>query len=108
MLSELPLVLLLSTFLLPLLAVIAVTVLFLRVTWKMHQSLLKLHEKSLLLLASEDVQAFERLDAVVNPPSSSYSSSDRYYTGDARQVEDEGLKGILNDDELTGVYGAGF
>jgi hypothetical protein len=108
MLSEMPLPLLWSTFLLPLLTVLVVTFLFLRFAWKMHQSLVSLQERSLLLLASENAQDFERLDAVVNPPRSSYSESDTYYTGDAKQVEDERLKGLLNDDELTGVYGAGF
>lgn len=105
--SVMPLLLLSSISLLTMATILALTILFLRQSRSERADLVKLHEKTLLLLASRDVQAFEQLQAATNPPSPAYSPPDRYYTGDAQQVEDERLKGTLNDDDLTAIYGFG-
>ena len=100
--------LLLLLWLISSLTLTGLTILFLNHSRNERAALIKLHEKTLLLLASKDVRAFEQLQAATNPPSPAYSPPDRYYTGDQRQVEDARLKGTLNDDELTAIYGLGI
>lgn len=71
-------------------------------------SLAALAEQQSQLLASRTSRDFDEIRRAANPPEDPFANSATYYTGEAKQTEDERLTGVLNDDELTAIEGAGL
>lgn len=56
------------------------------------------------LLVAKDPMVYDALRRAVAPETDGGTEQPAYYyTGDAMQYQDDQLKGLVNDDELTGI-----
>lgn len=72
------------------------------------ERLAALAEQQSQLLASKTSRDFEAIRDKVHPPQDPFADAATYYTGEAKQAENERLTGTLNDDELTALEGVGY
>lgn len=88
---------------------LTLTVIWLRSMAKLLLGVRDLYLNLVQLLASKDIVAYDALRRTTY--SETISDTDTpayYYTGDAKQYQDEQLAGRVNDDELTGVSNFGI
>lgn len=88
---------------------LTITIIWLRAMTKLLLGVRDLYLNLVQLLAAKDIVSYDALRrTTLSETMSDTDSPAYYYTGDAKQYQDDHLAGRVNDDELTGVSNFGI